>query len=452
VSKRTIRVCLGLLAAAAVLAGMHVKFPLGWPPARAALAPSDAAVSAQLAAPGEVSGTVSVEARLLQDGAEGLLSVEVRTAARAALRAEPIALCVLLDTSGSMKGERKLADALAAIGELAGRLAPEDELAIVSYANLASVALPLRAGHDPSAVRSALAGIRAGGATNLSAALRLGERLLADSPKRRHLMLLSDGMPNRGLTDKRELGRLGAHLRARGITLSALGLGVHFDERLLSALAGAGGGDYAYCRNGDVLAATLSRQLVRAQGMAAADVTVSIELPPGVRPAHFYGRSLELSGSTLIYRLGDLPAAERRDLLIRIAPLQAPVGLTLSYGDLLRGPLAGEVRERWQVEAPHAELREDARAQAKLEMALGCSALPRALGLRSSGQTAAAARLLDERIDALERTRDAALWPLVEPALQGLREMRAGLGAAAPGSAAMRDLEIRSALLTRDCR
>ena len=157
---------------------------------------------------------------------------------------DPFSLCILLDTSGSMAGEGKLDAALLEVERIIGAMGPRDEVAVVAYANSATVMIPWTlaplARREPHQLR----GLRAGGATNLSAAMRLGGILLADSSKRRHILILSDGAPNRGETTSAGLLTQTRELVANGVRVSAVGLGILRDQGLLARIAFAGTGTY----------------------------------------------------------------------------------------------------------------------------------------------------------------------------------------------------------------
>jgi Ca-activated chloride channel family protein len=164
-----------------------------------------------------------------------------------------------------MKGEHKLGDALESVSDALGHLGAEDDFGLVAYSNAAGEVLPLGPVSDPAGARSILSGLRAGGATNLSAALRVGEELLQNSTKRRRLLILSDGMPNRGLTSTERLVAESARLYEEGISVSAVGLGVNLNEELLIRMAEAGGGEYTHCRDACCLGAVLALELARAR-------------------------------------------------------------------------------------------------------------------------------------------------------------------------------------------
>jgi uncharacterized protein YegL len=241
VAKRTVTVGLSLVVIALAVAGLKLRFPMGWPPAEAG--PRRAPPPRTLGMPRRLAEWDSV-------------------------RGGDTALCLLLDTSGSMKGEHKLADAIEAIGDLLRVLRPEDDFGLVAYANTAEEVVPLGRIRDPEAVRLLASGLRAGGATNLSAALRLAEAILDGSPKQRLILILTDGLPNRGVTAPELLIGEAFRLHDAGIEVSAVGLGVNNDAELLARMASAGGGEAAFCKEGCCLGGVFAREMQRAHALA----------------------------------------------------------------------------------------------------------------------------------------------------------------------------------------
>jgi Mg-chelatase subunit ChlD len=101
-----------------------------------------------------------------------------------------LALCLLIDTSGSMTGPRLAAAALTAAA-CAWR-APEEH-AIVSFARTAAVIRPLWSVRARTTVVDAILALRGHGVTALASALRAAtEQLAASRAARRVVVLLSD--------------------------------------------------------------------------------------------------------------------------------------------------------------------------------------------------------------------------------------------------------------------
>src|SRR5262249_54069158 len=159
-------------------------------------------------------------------------------------------MILVLDRSGSMAEERKLNYAKAAIRELVGQLGSEDRFALVSFDNSARLEVGLAA-MTPESKRQALSvveGIYPGGSTNISDGFRLAESLIQsmESHRSTRVLLLSDGEANQGIIDVPGLSQIVKGLTRRGAVVSTIGMGLGFNQVLLSALADYGMGNYSY--------------------------------------------------------------------------------------------------------------------------------------------------------------------------------------------------------------
>lgn len=107
-----------------------------------------------------------------------------------------LALCLLVDRSGSMTGERLASAALAAAACL--WRAPVDT-SVVAFAEESVVVAPQGSGLDPEQVVDALLRLRGHGPTDLALGLRTArEQLDRSRATRRITMLLSDARPTMG--------------------------------------------------------------------------------------------------------------------------------------------------------------------------------------------------------------------------------------------------------------
>ena len=138
----------------------------------------------------ELGGDLDLEASL-----EGVL--EARAGRRAATDlvavdwARPeLALCLLVDASGSMGGARLAAAALTAA---ACALRAPGDAAVLSFSRTVTVLRPMDSTTPPQAVVDAVLALRGHGVTSLVAALRAaGEQLARTRAARRVVVLLSD--------------------------------------------------------------------------------------------------------------------------------------------------------------------------------------------------------------------------------------------------------------------
>ena len=157
--------------------------------------------------------------------------------------ATPIALVLVLDTSGSMAG-KPFADAKAAMNALAQSLGPKDQAAIVTFNTAVTIAQPLTS--DKAALAAAIDRATAGGDTAIFDALSAATDLIAPVPpsSRRGIVLLTDGIDNSSRTTT--LAGASAKVTALKAPVYVIGLGSDLDRPVLQALADGSTGGAAY--------------------------------------------------------------------------------------------------------------------------------------------------------------------------------------------------------------
>ena len=231
-------------------------------------------------------------------------------------------LIVVLDRSGSMNGQ-KIGDARRAVGRLMENLAPEDRLALVSYADnvVTHAGLTPVTAANRHALRATLSAIRASGGTNLGAGLKQGITLAGHTLKSanaRRIILISDGLANQGITDPRTLGAMAAAGSENALAISTVGLGQEFNEHLMTQLADNGGGSYYYLENPAAFAAVFQEEYQHARAAAATSVRVELSLPAGVRLVDAGGYPVQQTGSQAVFHPGSLRYGQSRKLYLTL--------------------------------------------------------------------------------------------------------------------------------------
>lgn len=269
---------------------------------------------------------VAVEA---EDELSILLELRAPVSATQAAR-PPRTLQVVLDRSGSMSGP-PLESAKRALHDLVGRLRPEDRFGLVTFDDQVEVVVPCAPVGDRTAARHAIAGVRPGGMTNLSSGLIRGIEQARDAKADggATVLLLSDGHANAGQTDPDVLGAYAGRCRADGMTLGTIGIGLGYDELLLSAVAAGGTGNVHFAEEPDAIGAALAAEVdgLLEQVVQAASLTVR----PGdaVRSVTLFN-DLPVSAVDGGFRveLGDFGSGADRKLLLRAeVPAMADLGL-----------------------------------------------------------------------------------------------------------------------------
>jgi len=195
-------------------------------------------------------------------------------------------IIVILDRSGSMSEAKKMTYAKAAINDLLSRLNDQDRFALISFANEATVHSTLATvdAKQREQLQSMVNNIHSGGGTNIGAGLNSAAHLLSNKLQNRSskVILLSDGQANHGITDLNGLSRIVAKLTQQESVLSSVGMGLDFNETLMSSLADYGMGTYAYLENSPGLGEIFANNLNATRNIFAANSTVQLKLPNGI--------------------------------------------------------------------------------------------------------------------------------------------------------------------------
>jgi Ca-activated chloride channel family protein len=91
------------------------------------------------------------------------------------------------------------------------------------------------------------------------------------------VLLLTDGLANRGTVDHEQILVHVRELRARGVSTSTFGLGEDFDEGLLGRMAEAGGGTFHYIAEPESIQGYLTQEVGEALEIALPDAEVVLE-------------------------------------------------------------------------------------------------------------------------------------------------------------------------------
>ena len=215
-------------------------------------------------------------ARLMHIGIKGY-ALDTGTAPRANL-------VFLIDTSGSMDEPNKLPLLVNSLKMLLGTLAPEDTVAIVTYAGSAGVALAPTPVAERARILAALDRIGAWGSTAGAEGIRqaylLAEQHFVEGGVNR-VILATDGDFNVGITDLGELESYIARQRASGVFLSVLGFGTgNYNDALMQRLAQNGNGHAAYIDSLNEARKALVEESTSMLFPIAKDVKIQVEFNP----------------------------------------------------------------------------------------------------------------------------------------------------------------------------
>lgn len=403
----------GLLAAAAVVVGKPKPPPVK-DTSHTVVQPGEEKGGITLplvTAPGE--GALTLEGKLsgayVQTGpSEAFAHLQVKAHPPRAQARVPVNLALVVDRSGSMRGQ-KLVDARRAALELVLRLREGDRFALVHYGSDVTVfPSALVTEEVRGRLLSFVEGIHDDGSTNISGGLEAAAAELRPhvaSFRVSRIILLSDGQPTTGLTSEGALSGLALRLRAENIAVSSLGVGEDFNESLMQGMAEQGGGFYGFVADSERLAEIFTRELEQAAGTVARGVALTLTLPPSVKDVEVLGLATTREGNTVHVPLYDLAGGQSARVVVKLtletAGAGAPVellGAALRYVDVERdGPAEARLALSAKVTEDAALVRAnlDTEVRVHATRALGAKELRAAAEEMKRGNKQAALGLMD---------------------------------------------------------
>ncbi len=268
---------------------------------------------------GPVSLRVRADRNAVLTGQDGRVRMELILEAEERATREatvPTDLLVVLDTSGSMQGD-KIEHGLAAIDALIEQLGESDRFALVTYSYDAQLALPIAPMSWVAKQRSkkVLNSIVADGGTNMSRGLELAYETLQssrDHARASRVILISDGLANHGDSSEQGLTMRASRFTEQEQVLSAVGVGLDFNEYVLSRLADAGTGNYYYLESSRGLAQIFAKEFSATRDTVARGIAVTLEHGKDVRVVDVAGYPLEHNDGRVTFRPGSLFSGQQR--------------------------------------------------------------------------------------------------------------------------------------------
>ncbi|MCL7051912.1 hypothetical protein MKW94_005951 [Papaver nudicaule] len=271
-------------------------------------------------------------------------------------------LVTVLDTSGSMRGER-LEKMKIAMEFLVKKLGHNDRLSVVSFNRRGEKLCPLRQINDVSreAIIDQVRDLTARGTTNTESGLRLALKILEDrryTQKRGGaIMLMSDGMEDAGSSNA-------ASVPVSNVPVYTFAFGRDSDHQVLSHIAAkSNGGMFAAVPDSDSLNVAFSMALAGLLHVAIDDLTLTIAPKNGSQlimenagnyPVKRDTESL-LDPVTIIF--GTLYDRETRKVLLTLSEVEDHLAVDITYTYRVGGEKIVNVsRKDVSTEADNAEV------------------------------------------------------------------------------------------------
>lgn len=232
----------------------------------------------------------------------------------------PANIAIVLDKSGSMRGQKIDYARQAAIHAIS-KLNKDDIVSVVTYDSQITVLVPATRVTDKSSIDRLIQSIQADGNTALFAGVSKGAaelRKFLSANQVNRVILLSDGLANVGPKSPSELGQLGVSLSKEGISVSTIGLGLGYNEDLMTQLAGFSDGNHAFVEKPADLVKIFQYEFGDVLSVVAQDVNIIIECGDSIRPIRILGRKGDIIGQTVSTRLNQLYSGQEKFILLEV--------------------------------------------------------------------------------------------------------------------------------------
>ena len=256
--------------------------------------------------PSDNSTVVMVELK----GAEGLETART-----------PVSMAVVIDTSGSMRGD-KIDNARDSAHALVDQLVTGDVISIITYdTRTTTIVSNLEIGEDRNPAHRAINDIEARGNTCVSCGIQAGYSALTSAPVGhvRRLVMLSDGNANRGVTNPGQLGELaGQALELSQTVSSTIGVGRDYNEDILSSISASGTGSFYFLPNPSSIDHILTRELASLATTVATGVAVELRPAAGVILGDSPSRGASREGTSVVFNIGQISEGEILRLIVPV--------------------------------------------------------------------------------------------------------------------------------------
>jgi Ca-activated chloride channel family protein len=239
---------------------------------------------------GELFGVTGSAAQLDGDSLTLAFAVEGAHPER-----QPLDLTLVLDRSGSMSAEGRMAYLQRGLHQLQGQLRRGDRLNLVLFDHESCTPVEgyVHGRDDAGTLTAVIDALQPRGSTDLDLGLRdgyaLANRWATGKGRNERVLLISDALLNTGDVNPNTVSEIGRAYDQRGVRLSAVGVGRDFNDKVLDMLTEKGKGAYVYLGSEAVVDRIFGTGFDSLVQTIAHDVHFSVDLPDSLAMERFYG-------------------------------------------------------------------------------------------------------------------------------------------------------------------
>jgi len=268
---------------------------------------------------------------LHQSAGESFLLVELlsREKPRAG-RESPLNLVLLIDRSHSMFGG-PITEVIKAARVVIDQLTGRDSLTVIAFDDQAKLILSSKRVMNKEEAKRRLSDIEvAGGSTDLHAALKAGfreMRELGSENSINKIVLLTDGRPTHGKTESEAFFMLSETIREHGGSVSAVGVGLDYNEDLLSSVARLSGGGFYHSARAREIKKIFKKEIAHFLNVSHRAMELTITPRKWVKIKEIFGLPHRFEGGKYVVKLPDLEKFTEQTVLCTVQYEPHPPGI-----------------------------------------------------------------------------------------------------------------------------
>jgi Ca-activated chloride channel family protein len=256
----------------------------------------------------------------------------------------PSHLALVIDRSGSMRGER-LRNAIAGANAAVDHLGEGDVVSVIAFDSRPTRVVPatvIEAGNREQ-IKAAIRGITASGETCISCGIDDGiSELQGTTGKVERMIVLSDGEATAGVRDLFGFRSLATHAREKGVSVTTIGVGTSYNQKILGAIALEAGGGHYFIEDAASMERAFQSETDKLRATVAVGAEATIELGAGVELVRVFDRAFQKQGNRIVVPLGAFGKGDTQTVLIEVRVPTGSAGsakvanVELGYRDLVR--------------------------------------------------------------------------------------------------------------------
>jgi Ca-activated chloride channel family protein len=275
-------------------------------------------------------------------GNEAILQIGFTTAKKENINDAPLLnLCLVIDKSGSMNGDR-IAKAREACLKVIERLRPKDIVSIVLFNHEACILLPATKRGDGKNISNIIESIQADGSTDLNSGLLLGYKEVIKNYQAAYtnkVILLTDALTNTGTVDPEQIIKNSDSYRKEiSIGFTIVGVGVDFNENLSRKLAGSQNNSIHFINDAEDIKKVFADEIESLLSPIAEKVELEIQFSEGLMVDQVYGYEPVFESNKIRIRLDNMNSGLTQVILIKFKNISSNkafnINAKLQYRDL----------------------------------------------------------------------------------------------------------------------